>query len=166
MTTALLQSPAQTKVDGMAKLSRFVEPIWFLLAPISWRPNVLQPDYPPVTVPTGFVTDLASIPRPFFSLLRPDGEYAYAAIVHDYLYWDQSGSRDEADNVLKLCMKDFSVSPSDAALIYDAVRIFGKSSWQKNAELKRSGERRILTKFPTDPTIRWHDWKKNPANFS
>ena len=61
--------------------------IWYLKKPISWRPGDGQSRYPPVVVPTGFVTDLASIPRVFWSVLRPDGEYAYAAVIHDYLYW-------------------------------------------------------------------------------
>jgi hypothetical protein len=37
----------------------------------------------------GFVTDFASIPRPFWSLLPTWGQYGPASIVHDFLYWDQ-----------------------------------------------------------------------------
>ncbi|MDI5166053.1 DUF1353 domain-containing protein, partial [Salmonella enterica subsp. enterica serovar Montevideo] len=33
-----------------------------------------------IEVPVGFVTDLATVPRIFWSLLPPDGEYAKAAI--------------------------------------------------------------------------------------
>lgn len=39
-----------------------------------------------ISVPAGFVTDLATIPRIFWTLLPPDGKYAKAAIIHDYLY--------------------------------------------------------------------------------
>ena len=46
-----------------------------------------------VEVPQGFTTDFASIPPIFFGLLRPDGLYAVAAVVHDYLYWDQRVDR-------------------------------------------------------------------------
>jgi hypothetical protein len=45
----------------------------------------------------------------FWSALRPDGEYAYAAVVHDYLYWTQSRSREEADQILKMAMEDSEV---------------------------------------------------------
>jgi hypothetical protein len=62
---------------GVLKISRFREPIYFLIAPISWKPNPGQEKYEAVNVPTGFVTDFASIPRVFYSVLRPDGEYAY-----------------------------------------------------------------------------------------
>src|SRR5262245_14892327 len=39
-----------------------------------------------VSVPAGFVTDFASIPRPLWWLLPPTGKYGKAAVVHDYMY--------------------------------------------------------------------------------
>jgi len=36
-----------------------------------------------LTAPTGFVTDYASSPRPFWSLVPPDGPWKWAAVVHD-----------------------------------------------------------------------------------
>jgi len=89
---------------GVLRISRFREPIYFLTAPISWTPNPGQERYEAVSVPNGFVTDFASIPRIFWSALRPDGEHAYAAVVHDYLYWTQIRSREEADHILKMAM--------------------------------------------------------------
>src|SRR5262245_27665811 len=63
---------SQKAPAGALHLSRFRDPMYFLLTPITWKPD---PPYvgklPAVTVPAGFVTDLASIPRPFWSLLRP-----------------------------------------------------------------------------------------------
>lgn len=38
-----------------------------------------------VDVPTGYYTDGASVPRVFWGLLPPWGDYGQAAIVHDYL---------------------------------------------------------------------------------
>lgn len=35
-------------------------------------------------IPSGFSTDLASVPRVFWSLLPPDGVYENAAVVHDH----------------------------------------------------------------------------------
>jgi hypothetical protein len=43
--------------------------------------------------PAGFVTDLASIPRPIWSFFPPDGPWVKGAIVHDFLYYTQ-GSGD------------------------------------------------------------------------
>src|SRR4051794_19430354 len=72
--------------DSPLYFGRFKEPIYFLTAPITWKPNPNQiGKAEAVEAPAGFVTDLASVPRAFFSLLRPDDDYAYAAIIHDYL---------------------------------------------------------------------------------
>jgi hypothetical protein len=38
-----------------------------------------------ITVPCGFKTDLASIPRIFWSLLPPDGDYSQACVLHDWM---------------------------------------------------------------------------------
>lgn len=145
-------------------LGRFADPTYFLRQQIDWTSNPGQTEKA-VHVPTGFVTDFASIPRIFWSALPKDGDYAYAAIFHDYLYWEQSVARDEADHVLMHVMQDFKVSKGTIYTIYNAVRLGGGSAWDENAKLKASGEKRILKKFPTDPTVRWKDWKKGPDNF-
>jgi hypothetical protein len=163
MKTWMSQSKQAT---GVLHLSRFADPTYFLLKPITWKPNPGQESYPSVTVPVGFVTDFASIPRAFWSALRPDGLYTYPAIVHDYLYWEQSVSREAADTIFKLGMEDFRIASATTASVYNAVRTFGGSAWQSNAKLKAAGERRLLTKFPEDPTLTWKQWKANPMNFS
>jgi hypothetical protein len=152
-------------VSGMLNLSRFQEPIYFLTAPISWKPNPGPQRYESVIVPKGFVTDFASIPRLFWSALRPDGEYAYAAVVHDYLYWSQTRSRDEADHIFKIAMEDFKIGALTVEAMYRAVRVGGASSWDGNAQKKSQGEKRILAKFPQDPRITWEDWKQRPGVF-
>lgn len=38
-----------------------------------------------VTIPKGFLTDGASVPRPLWSIIPPWGPWGQAAIVHDYL---------------------------------------------------------------------------------
>lgn len=151
---------------GILRVSRFREPIYFLTAPISWTPNPGQEAYKAVTVPTGFVTDFASIPRIFWSALRPDGEYAYAAVVHDYLYWTQTRSQEEADHILKMAMEDFKVGTLTMDLIYGAVRLVGQVAWNGNAKKKAQGEKRILTRLPQDPRTTWDDWKQRPGVFT
>src|SRR5262249_37503862 len=105
-------------------VSRFVERVYFLTKPIAWSPNPGQP-HKRVEVPSGFVTDFASVPRAFWSFLPPDGEYAYAAVLHDYLYWTQERPREEADEILKFAMEDLKVGGITAGTIYGAVRIAG-----------------------------------------
>src|SRR6266478_5207571 len=45
--------------EGQLWLGRFLDPIYFLLKPIAWRPSPAQAvKYDAVEVPAGFVTDL------------------------------------------------------------------------------------------------------------
>src|SRR3954447_4214512 len=128
-------------VSGALLLRRFKDPMYILEEPIVWKPSAdTREPVPKIEVPKGFVTDLASIPRAFWSLLRPDGEYAYPAIIHDYLYWSQKTSREEADLIFRLAMKDFDIDSATALTIYKLVRVGGGSAWQANFDLKVQGE--------------------------
>jgi hypothetical protein len=147
--------------EGALVLGRFADRIYFLRKQIGWTPDPGQSPSK-VQVPEGFVTDFASIPRIFWSLLPPDGLYTYAAIIHDYLYWNQSVSREEADLVLRYAMEDFHVDAVTINTIYAGVRAGGSFAWKDNAALKKAGEKRILKLYPEDPTVRWIDWKQRP----
>jgi hypothetical protein len=98
--------------------------------------------------------------------LRPDGDYTYPAIVHDYLYWEQTRSRAEADEIFKLGMEEFGIGAATIWTIYTAVQKGGAKAWEQNARAKEQGERRHLAKLPDDPRVRWADWKKVPGVFS
>jgi hypothetical protein len=157
---------ATREINDVLILSRFVEPMYFLVQPIGWSPNAGSAiGYGPVDVPTGFVTDLTSIPRVFWSVLPRDGEYTYAAIIHDYLYWQQDRPRTEADDILRLAMEDLKVDGATITAIHTAVRLGGGSAWENNRQLRASGERRLLKVFPDKPTIRWEEWKKRKDVF-
>jgi uncharacterized pyridoxamine 5'-phosphate oxidase family protein len=132
--------------------------------PIIWRPNPGQ-TFKAVNVPEGFVTDLASVPRAFWEIMRPEGRYAYAAVVHDYLYWMQDRSKEEADKIFRFAMEDAKVDATKISTLYSAVDLLGRSAWENNRKLKESGERRILKKFPTDFTTSWAEWKSQPDIF-
>lgn len=152
--------------NGALHVGKFADRTYFTLGPIGWEPEGEQAShYELVSVPPGFVTDFASIPRIFWSLLPPDGPYCYAAIIHDYLYWEQSLPRDKADEVLKMCMKDFGVDSATIATIFNGVRFGGALAWNENAKLKAAGERRQLKLTPSNPTIRWSDWRLKPGVF-
>jgi uncharacterized protein DUF1353 len=145
-------------------VGRFADRIYYLTKPIGWKPNPGQKAHE-VRVPIGFVTDFASIPRIFWSALPPDGLYTYPAIVHDFLYWEQTVSRSEADAILRYAMEDFRVGARTIDVIYAGVRAGGSFAWNENAALKGSGEKRILRSFPSEPTVRWADWKMKPGVF-
>jgi len=97
-----------------------------------------------IIVPTGFVTDYASIPEFLWSLLPPWGRYGPASIPHDWMYWDQRWSREQADLVLKEASLLLGVEEKLVDAIYTAVRKFGEASWERNATLKESGYKRMV----------------------
>ncbi|MEM7429183.1 MAG: trypsin-like serine protease [Pseudomonadota bacterium] len=161
------RAQAGTKaVKGALHVHRFKDPVYALTSPIAWKPNTASSVFHDVTVPAGFVTDFASIPRIFWSLLRPDGEYTYPAIIHDYLYWTQTTSREAADEIFKIAMEDFGIDAAKILSIYAAVRAGGRSAWDENARLKGQGEKRVLREFPDDPTMTWATWKSDPDVFA
>jgi Protein of unknown function (DUF1353) len=165
--TVWLDLAARNKsIDSPLYLGRFREPIYFLVEPISWTPQFIQASkLTNVTVPKGFVTDLASIPPLFYSYLRPDGIYAYAAIIHDYLYWEQTVPKAQADDTLKAAMQDLKVDPVRIELIHRAVSLAGMEAWNQNKKLKEQGEQRYLEMFPSTAGISWEDWKKREGVF-
>ncbi|VVP05842.1 hypothetical protein PS903_03021 [Pseudomonas fluorescens] len=158
-----MQSPQS--VTKSLHLGRFADRVYFLREEIGWSPNPGQESLMKVQVPAGFVTDFASIPRMFWTLLPPDGLYTYPAIIHDYLYWEQPVSREDADLILQYAMQDFKINAATIKTIYTGVRVGGSSAWKDNAALKQSGEKRVLKNYPTDPTTRWGDWRNNLDNY-
>lgn len=97
-----------------------------------------------IVVPSGFVTDFASIPRALWWLYSPAGTYASAAVVHDYLYWEQVCSRAEADTFFKMGMREVNVSRATTWIIYRAVRLGGGGAWKQNAQERRMNKPRVI----------------------
>jgi hypothetical protein len=145
--------------SGFLYLGRFHDRMYFLVEEIHWTP-VSPSKGPKLTVPRGFVTDLASIPRTFWSIFPPDGAYAQPAVVHDYMYWTQKHSREVADEVFYEGMLDMKVPKAQAKLIHEAVRAGGGSAWNNNSRLRASGHKRLVRTFPQDPRTTWAEWQK------
>jgi hypothetical protein len=79
-----------------------------------------------VTATIGFVTDGASIPRPFWSLIGSPltGKYRKAAVIHDWLCVQKMCSRKLGDQIFKRAMKDSGVGWIRRNLIYSGVRAY------------------------------------------
>ena len=90
-----------------------------------------------VVVPKGFVTDLASIPRPLWAILPPFGRYTAAALLHDYLYFKQDRERWEADQVFLDAMIELNVRRWKRASMHRAVRMFGNRPWNNKVTSKQ-----------------------------
>lgn len=105
-----------------------------------------------VVIPEGFTTDFASIPKPLWNILPPNGcAYDRAAVVHDFLYRGgfiteflpgefelepeievhHDPTRAEADSILNEAMTISGVGRLKRWLIYSGVRVGGSSAWSK-----------------------------------
>lgn len=111
-----------------------------------WR---LEEDYPYrdgtsiVTVPMGFLFDLASIPRIFWSLIAPFELSITAPLLHDFLYHYRGDpppgsitpprrySRADADRLFREVMEAEGVPGWRRTLAFLAVRAFGWLGWRR-----------------------------------
>ncbi len=117
---------------------------WIVRQPLTYRIGVSNDS---VTVPPGFVTDLASIPQVLQSIIRQNGLYLLPAVVHDYLYWKQTCTRAQSDQILLLAMIENKVRDLHRIAIYEAVKAAGSFAWDENAR-ERAG--RLLRIIPPD----------------
>lgn len=100
---------------------------WRLNAPLVYQSDVAGVT---ITVPAGFSTDFASVPRsPVVFLLTADTAHA-ASAVHDFLYTaPHPVPRAMADAVLREASLISGVPAWRAALMFYGVRAFGGSHW-------------------------------------
>ncbi|MGB7576378.1 MAG: DUF1353 domain-containing protein [Pseudolabrys sp.] len=114
-----------------------------------------------IVVPAGFVTDFASTPRALWSVIPPTGRYQLAAVVHDFLYWDQGCTREQADAIFRVAMAESNVKPYERDLMWQAVRRFGQSPWDDNASAKQAGKPRIVPAayMNVPPLVTWSEYQ-------
>jgi len=100
---------------------------WRLLAPLRYQSRVLGAL---IEVPTGFLSDLASVPRlPLAYLLAGDTAHE-AAVVHDWLYQNRISTRAQADAVLDEAMAVTGEPRWRRRLMWSAVRTGGWWAWR------------------------------------
>jgi len=114
---------------------------WIVRQPLKYRIGVSAQE---VTVPVGFVTDFASIPQALQSIIRQNGNYLLPAVVHDYLYWDQSCTRAQADQIFLLAMIENRVGAVHQKALHAAVSIAGSFAWDDNSRERAEGLVRVL----------------------
>lgn len=87
-----------------------------------------------LTVPAGFESDGASVPRLFWAVVFPrdDRKALFGAIVHDYIYrthppkWERA----DADEVFLYLLQQGGVSYIRRIRAYIGVRLFGRKAWE------------------------------------
>ena len=94
--------------------------------------------------------------------LRQNGSYLLPAVVHDYLYWKQTCTRDQSDQILRLGMIENQVPELQRVAIYGAVRFAGGFA----GKLTRARQAaRLLRIIPPDrlnigPNKLWPDYQR------
>lgn len=101
--------------------------VWTLTNPLIYQSVVAQKV---ITVPTGFVTDYASVPRiaPIAYALC-GGTSVEASVVHDFLYTSHIVDREMADAVLREASAASGVPAWRRNIMWLGVRLFGGTHW-------------------------------------
>jgi len=98
-------------------------------SPFMFESDVLKST---VTVPKGFITDFASVPKRLHNIVGPsDTDIREAAVVHDYMYSKLTSvyTRKQADDALIEGMRVLGAPWWKRSIVYAAVRTFGGSHW-------------------------------------
>ena len=98
-----------------------------VLAPLVYESDVAKMT---ITVPAGFETDLASVPRLPLVYMATGGTADKAAVIHDYLYTNHIVPRDVADAVLREASAVTRVPGWRRWSMWAAVRVFGGAAWK------------------------------------
>ena len=97
---------------------------WATTQPLTYEIGVKGSELQ-INVPSGFLTDLATIPRLLWPLFPPHHpRLAAAAVLHDYLYTQKGFTRVVADAIFYEAMRVLNVPRPRAILMYLAVRLF------------------------------------------
>lgn len=117
---------------------------WTVRAPLIWS----DPIYGAITVPVGFSSDLASIPRALRSLeaFDPNGISRRPAVTHDWLYGgDRSRGKEWADAFLRAALLAEGMGEDLAYTYWLAVHEFGLAAWNGDKALAAAWARGPLT---------------------
>ncbi|MFC4373053.1 DUF1353 domain-containing protein [Nocardia halotolerans] len=91
---------------------------WRLTEPLTYRGAVET-----FTVPAGFRTDFASVPRALVWLIPRYGDYTRAAILHDYLCRTGEVGPADADGLFRRSLREAGVSVPRRWMMWAAVRL-------------------------------------------
>ena len=119
------------ETGALTKGVRLLSPLTFTyVSPDAPRPHPFR-----VTIPEGFLSDGASVPRLFWRLLSPpiDPVTITPSLVHDYLYVNGARmgmDREEVDRWYANALLDNGYPLWKCLLTFYGVRLGGASHWQ------------------------------------
>ena len=98
--------------------------LWKLRSPLTFELELNGVGGISITVPSGYVTDFASVPRFLWPLFPPTGQWCEASVIHDYLCQLPMTSRFLADAIFREAMFQLEVPTWRRVAMYYAVRIY------------------------------------------
>lgn len=87
-----------------------------------------------ITIAAGYKTDFASVPRLLWGIVSTVGKHNLATLIHDWIYDNRIGTRKAADLEMLYWLRKSGVSDVKAYMMYVAVRIGGKSWWDREVK--------------------------------
>ena len=99
-----------------------------LIGPLLYQSDRLHDN---VFVPSGFITDFASVPQLFWMILPKVGPWDKAAVLHDFLYLEGGVTRGEADGVFDEAMGVLGIARWKRRVMYLSVRVGGWKPWRR-----------------------------------
>lgn len=100
---------------------------WKLVEPLEYQSDLLKRT---LTVPAGFVTDFASVPRIPVAFLLTGNSAHEAAVVHDWLYSTHEVDRATADAVFREACVACGTYGWKAWLMWAGVRVGGAGPYE------------------------------------
>jgi len=85
-----------------------------------------------IYVPSGFITDFASVPKIFWPIISPTGIHGKAAVVHDYCYATACYTRSKSDKIFLEAMEVLEVTKWKREVMYQSVVCFGLVAWNRH----------------------------------
>jgi hypothetical protein len=104
---------------------------WRLLAPLVYASDILGRS---ITVPTGFITDFASVPRLPVAYLLTANTGHEAAVIHDWLYTTHEHFRRVADAIFEEALIAGGEPRWRSSLMWLGVRVGGGGPFERDGQ--------------------------------
>ena len=115
---------------------------WIVREPLTYKIGISQDS---ITVPVGFVTDLASVPPALSRLFSRTDRISFQPSSTTTFTGSRHVTRDQSDQILLLAMIEHEVPETKRFAIYQAVHFAGMFAWDDNARSRNAGLVRILS---------------------
>lgn len=149
--SAFLTKLTVTELDDSSNDGRGT---WQLEAPLVYESDIAKKT---ITVPVGFVTDYASVPRLPIAYLLVGGIAHKAAVIHDWLYTSHEVDKATADLVLKEAVIVSGIAPWRASLIYSGVWIGGAGAYEADATKQPGLVKQVLDTYENSVNVPDHN---------